>query len=307
MISLSVWGGADLTTVDGVVARVRAAADEGFSSMWFPQTAGLDILTALAVAAAAVPAIRLGTAVVPIQGRHPIPLAQQALTVADAAGPDRFTLGIGVTHAPVSEGWYGIPYADVVALCEEELEALDGLLSPARRADVEGSHLTARLTLSVSTGRPGLVVAALGPRLLRLAGRLSDGTVTWMTGPETLARHIVPQITAAAQAAGRPEPRVIAGLPICLTQNREEARDRVRPALAGSARMASYSRQLATEGLEDPADIAIIGDEEELTGRLAPLEGAGVTELLANVLGTESEVAETRAFLVEWAARRPRH
>ena len=300
MIALSVWGGSDTATVDDVVARVGAAASEGFPSIWFPQTAGLDVLTALAVAAVSVPAIRLGTAVVPIQGRHPIPLAQQALTVADAAGPGRFTLGVGVTHAVVSEGWYGVPYRDIVGLFEEELEALDGLLSTRRQADVEGVRLTARLKLSVPVAPPGLVVAALGPKMLRLAGRLSDGTVTWMTGPKTLERQVVPLITGAAAEAGRPAPRVIAGLPICVTGNREEARDRIRPILAGSARMASYARQVAAEGLDDPVDLACIGDEADVAARLSSLEGIGVTELLANVLGTEEEVARTRSFLVGW-------
>jgi F420-dependent oxidoreductase-like protein len=227
-------------------------------------------------------------------------LAQQALTVADAAGPGRFTLGVGVTHAVVSEGWYGVPYRDVVTLFGEELEALDGLLSTRRQAEVEGAHLTARLKLSVPVAPPGLVVAALGPKMLRLAGRLSDGTVTWMTGPKTLATQVVPQITAAAAEAGRPAPRVIAGLPICVTGSREEARDRIRPILAGSARMPSYGRQLAAEGLDDPVDLAYIGDEAEVAGRLASLEGIGVTELLANVIGTEEEVARTRSFLVQW-------
>ena len=300
MIALSVWGGSDTATVDDVVARVGAAASEGFPSIWFPQTAGLDVLTALAVAAVSVPAIRLGTAVVPIQGRHPIPLAQQALTVADAAGPGRFTLGVGVTHAVVSEGWYGVPYRDIVGLFEEELEALDGLLSTRRQADVEGVRLTARLKLSVPVAPPGLVVAALGPKMLRLAGRLSDGTVTWMTGPKTLERQVVPLITGAAAEAGRPAPRVIAGLPICVTSDREEARDRIRPILAGSARMASYARQVAAEGLDDPVDLACIGDEADVAARLSSLEGIGVTELLANVLGTEEEVARTRSFLVGW-------
>jgi 5,10-methylenetetrahydromethanopterin reductase len=300
VIAVSVWGGADVTTVDAVVARVDAAATEGFGSIWFPQTAGLDALTALAVAAVKVPGIRLGTAVVPIQGRHPIPLAQQALTVADAAGPGRFTLGVGVTHALVSEGWYGVPYRDVVALCAEELEALDGLLSTRRRAEVEGAYLTARLTLSVPVAQPGLVVAALGPKMLRLAGRFSDGTVTWMTGPKTLASQVVPAITAAAAEAGRPAPRVIAGLPICVTGEREEARDRIRPILTGSARMPSYARQVAAEGLDDPVDLAIIGNEAEVDARLSSLNGTGVTELLANVIGTEEEVARTRSFLVRW-------
>jgi alkanesulfonate monooxygenase SsuD/methylene tetrahydromethanopterin reductase-like flavin-dependent oxidoreductase (luciferase family) len=160
--------------------------------------------------------------------------------------------------------------------------------------------LTARLKLSVPVAPPGLVVAALGPKMLRLAGRLSDGTVTWMTGPKTLERQVVPLITGAAAEAGRPAPRVIAGLPICVTGNREEARDRIRPILAGSARMASYARQVAAEGLDDPVDLACIGDEADVAARLSSLEGIGVTELLANVLGTEEEVARTRSFLVGW-------
>jgi F420-dependent oxidoreductase-like protein len=301
VIAVSIWGGSDVTTVDAVVARVRAAEEEGFGAIWFPQTAGLDALTALAVAGVRVPGIRLGTAVVPIQGRHPIPLAQQALTVADAIGPDRFTLGVGVTHAPVSEGWYGIPYDDVVALCAEELAALDGLFSERRQADLEGSHLTARLRLSVGVARPGLVVAALGPRMLALAGRYADGTVTWMTCPVTLGRQVVPEITAAAAAAGRPAPRVIAGLPICVTNHLEEARERIRPGLTGAATMASYKRMVQAEGLRDPVDLAVVGNEREVEARLEALEGLGVTELLANVLGTEEEVARTRAFLVTWS------
>src|SRR5262249_36279880 len=163
---VSLYGGSDATTVDEVIARVRDAAAEGFGAIWFPQTAALDTLTALAVAGHEVPTIELGTAVVPIQGRHPIPLAQQSLTVADAA-PGRFTLGIGATHAPVSEGWYGIPYTGIVDLMREELQALAPLLSDARKADVAGERLTARLALPVSAPPPGLVLAALGPRMLR--------------------------------------------------------------------------------------------------------------------------------------------
>ena len=123
--AVSIYGGSDATTVSEVVARVRAAADEGFPAFWLPQTAGLDALTALAVAAREVPSIGLGTAVVPVQGRHPIPLAQQALTLSDAAGEGRVTLGIGVTHKPVSEGWYGIPYSSVVRSGDVKYAASD--------------------------------------------------------------------------------------------------------------------------------------------------------------------------------------
>src|SRR3954452_9293643 len=175
---ITVFSAPDCKTVQEAVDRVSAAATDGFDGIWFAQGFGFDSLTALAVAGREVPGIDLGTAVVPIQGRHPIPLAQQALTVADAA-PGRFTLGIGATHAPVSEGWYGIPYKGIVDLMEQELQALAPLLSDARKAEVTGSRITARLALPVSVPAPGLVLAALGPRMLRLAGAYTDGTITW--------------------------------------------------------------------------------------------------------------------------------
>ena len=296
-MSISVWGGSDVTTVDQVVARVRGAAGDGLAAIWFPQGFGLDTLTALAVAAVKVPDIRLGTAVVPIQGRHPIPLAQQALTVADAAGPGRFTLGVGVTHAPVSEGFYGIPYSSVVPLCAEELEALSPLLSEARHADVAGSRLTARAKLGLTGPPPGLVLAALGPKMLDLAGRLTDGTVTWMTGAATLGRDVVPRLREAARAAGRPPPRVIVGLPVCVTDDVAGARGRIGEAMAGAARMASYHRMLAAEGVAEPVDIALIGNEDAVGERIEGLAAAGGTELLANVMGGPEETARTRAFL----------
>ena len=303
-MDISVYGGSDAATVTQVVDRVRAAAADGFGAIWFAQAAGLDTMTALAVAGAEVPAIRLGTAVVPIQGRHPIPLAQQALTVADAAGPGRFTLGVGVSHAPVSETWYGIAYSSVVELCAEELEALAPLLADSRRADVAGSRLTARITLGLTTPPPGLVVAALGPRMLDLAGRLTDGTVTWMTGVATLGRQVVPRITAAAEAAGRPRPRIVAGLPVCVTDDTEGARARIGPAMAGTARMASYQRMVTAEGVAEPVDIALIGNEAAVGARIDALAAAGATELLANVLGQPEEVARTRQFLAARASAR---
>ena len=248
-VVISKWAGAGHRSAADVVAAARQARDEGFNTLWLPQTLTFDAMTALAVAAAAVPDVNLGTAVVPIQGRHPIPLAQQALTVADVAGPGRFTLGIGVTHAPLSEGFYGIPYADVVDLCREELDALDGLLSADRTTSVEGRHLTARGRLMVDTPAPEVLLAALGPKMLELAGTRTDGTVTWMTGPHTLATQVVPAIREAAAAAGRPNPRVVAGLPVCVTHDPAAARDLVRPRIEGAGEMASYRRLLAAEGL----------------------------------------------------------
>jgi F420-dependent oxidoreductase-like protein len=297
-MDISLSAGSDVVSVGEVVARVRLAADEGFGGFWLPQTASVDALTALAVAGREVGGIRLGTAVVPIQGRHPIPLAQSALTVADAVGAGRLTLGVGVTHKVVSEGWFGVPYRDVVGLCGEELLALSGLLSAARKAEVSGRFVSARIELAVKApAAPGLVVAALGPKMLALAGAYTDGTVTSMTGARTLAEHIVPALRAAAEQAGRPAPRVIVGLNVCITSDVERARARIAPAMNASAQFATYRRTVALEGVAEPVDIALIGSEDEARSRIDALEHAGMTELIARVQGDPDEAVRTRAFL----------
>lgn len=294
---ISLFGGHDAATVDEAVSRARSAAEDGFDAIWFAQGFHLDALSALTLVARAVPDVHLGTAVVPIQGRHPVPLALQALTVASAAGPDRFTLGVGVTHQAVSEQVFGIPYRSVLQLCAQELEALDGLLGAQRHADLAAPGLTARATLVPTAPTPGLVLAALGPRMLDLAGRHCDGTVTWMTGAGTLAHHVVPTISEAARRAERPPPRVIAGLPVCVTDEATAAFDRINAALATPARLASYRRMLRMEGVDQPAQIALIGDEPTVGRHLAHLEEIGVTELMAAVHGTPEEVARTRQML----------
>jgi F420-dependent oxidoreductase-like protein len=298
---ISAWAGAGHTTVAAVTAAVRDAAEAGFDGVWLPQTLSVDALAALAVAASQVPVIHVGTAVVPLQGRHPFPLAQQALTAADAAGPDRFTLGVGVTHAVVSETFYGFLYRDAVALCREELEALNGLFGPDRRASVAGRHVVAQAGVTMPTPPPSLVVAALGPKMLELAGRLSDGTVTWMTGPKTLQSRIIPGISEAASRAGRGSPRVIAGLPVCVTSGVPAAREAVRPRIQAAGQMPSYRRQLELEGLDDVADLAIVGDADQVLESISALAEAGVTELMADVFGSPEEQVRTREVICNFA------
>lgn len=292
-IPISRWGGAGLRDLDDVARVVGDAASAGFAGVWIPQTTSVDALTALAVVARQVPGIPIGTAVVPIQGRHPIPLAQQALTTALAAGPGRFTLGLGVTHRVVSEGFYGIPYGQMVATCEEHLTAMQGLLGAGHATRVEGRWITARAALDLGDADVPIVLAALGPRMVEIAGRLADGTVTWMTGPRSLGESIVPSLRRAADAAGRLAPRVIAGLPVCVTDDIAAARDRLRPALLGAMALPSYARMMAVEGFDDPAELALVGDESAVGERIAALATLGVTELLANVVGTPDEQART--------------
>lgn len=286
-----------LASVDDAVGWARAAAADGFDAVWFPQVMGLDALTALAVVAREVPGVHLGTAVVPIQGRHPLPLALQALTVADSAGPGRFTLGLGVTHPTISEGWFGIPYRGIVDVCAEWLGALDGLFSPARRADVDGAHVTVHASAMIGAEAPGLMLAGLGPRMVDLAGRATDGTITWMTGPTTLGRDITPALRAAADGAGRAAPRVVVGIPVCVTDDVAGARERVRTHMERSAAMPAYQRQMAAEGVDDPVDLVVLGDDDAVTARLDAYRGAGMTELCANLLGAPEEQARTTEFL----------
>ncbi len=295
-MEIGLFAGSDMATVDAAVERARQAADLGFDTIWFPQTAALDALTVIAVIGREVERIHLGTAVVPIQGRHPIPLALQALTVADILG-GRFTLGLGVTHAMVSEGWFGIPYRGIVDVCAEVLEAVGPLLSEQRHADVDGAHVTAHLTTPMTAHPPGLVLAGLGPRMVELAGRAADGTVTWMTGPVGLGREIVPRLRAAAAAVGRGAPRVIVGIPVCVTDDVAGARERLAPMMARVAMMPSYRRQVASEGVADPVDLVLVGDEATVSERLAGLAAAGMTELCANVVGAPEEQDRTRRFL----------
>lgn len=286
-----------LGSVDAALTWSRAAAEAGFDTLWFPQVMGLDALTALAVVAREVPDVHLGTAVVPIQGRHPLPLALQALTVSGVAGPGRFTLGIGVTHQVMSEGFFGIPYRGIVDACTEVVTALNGLLGPERRADLDGAHVSTHSVAMIDAPAPSLMVAGLAPRMVDLAGSRTDGTITWMTGPTTLGRDITPALRVAAERAGRVAPRVVVGIPVCVTDDVPGARERVRVHMERSASMPAYARQLASEGLTDPVDLVVLGDEVAVAARLAAYAEAGMTELCANVVGAPEEQARTTRYL----------
>ncbi len=302
-MQISVFAGADISTIATAIDRTREAAAAGASAIWFPQTARCDALTAIAVAASRVPDIGVATAVVPIQGRHPVVVALQALTAADAAGPGRLTLGLGVTHAPMSEQWFGVPYRGIVEQCAEHVTALARLLGPERSVAMAGRHVSADVALGSDVPAPGIVLAALGPRMLRLAGRLTDGTVTWMTGPRTIARAVAPVIADAAAAAGRPAPRVVVGLPVVVTDDERPVRARLARQLEPTARLASYARALAAERLSDAGEVALVGNETAVAEELDAIAAAGATEFLANISVAEPHERErTLAFL---GTRRP--
>jgi len=276
--------------------QLRRAADDGFASAWISNIFGLDALTALAVAGSQVPGIELGTAVVPTYPRHPAVLAQQALTTATALD-GRLTLGIGLSHKIVIEDMYGYSFDRPARHMREYLSILLPLLE-GETVSFQGE--TMRAGIGLSTPRPGRVpvlLAALAPQMLRLAGQRTDGTVLWMTGTATVRDYIVPSIRAAAEAAGRPSPRVVCILPVCVTDDPDGARARANRVLAIYGQLPSYRAMLDREGAAQPGDVVLTGDEDAVAAQIAALDEAGVTDFVAAEYSRGEEQARTRALL----------
>jgi 5,10-methylenetetrahydromethanopterin reductase len=298
--SLSDTGGR--SPVEACVQNLAQLRDEGFRRVWWSQLPyEPDLLTVLAVALREVDTIEVASGVLPIQIQHPMQLAQRALTV-DLIGGGRFILGIGASHQLVTEEMWGIPFDKPVRRMREYLDGLLPLLA-GKAADAVGETVTTRGALQIpGAPTPDVYIAALGPQMLRLAGRRSAGTVTWMTGPRTLAEHITPTLRQAAADAGRPETavRVVAALPVSVTDDVTGARARAAEQFAMYGQLPSYRAMLDREGLAGPEDVAMIGDEQTVADRVDELRAAGVDELVGVVFEASAEVrARTRALLRE--------
>lgn len=284
-------------TLDQLVAEATDVEAQGFHSFWVSQIFGHDALTVLAVIGREVPRIELGTGVVPTYPRHPMMLAQQALTVNAAAG-GRLALGIGLSHQIVVENMWGMSYAKPVRHLREYLSVLMPMVE-GQPVSFDGEEFQVHAGVSApGTTRPGVFVAALGEQMLRVTAALADGTVTWCTGPETLRTHIVPTLTAAAEAAGRPTPRIISALPVCVTGDRPSALARAAALFQMYGFLPSYRAMLDKEGAAGPEDIAIVGNAAEVGDRIRALADVGITDFTAAEFGgNPDEVAETRQVL----------
>jgi 5,10-methylenetetrahydromethanopterin reductase len=296
---IGIFGGdvAATGTIDDHIAAARQAADDGFTGFWLPQIFGYDALTVLALIGREVPGIELGTAVVPTYPRHPAALAAQAVTTNEATD-GRLVLGIGLSHQIVIEMMYGMSFAKPLRHMREYLSILMPLVHEGA-ADVEGETLTGRVGLSMAARRPfPVLIAALGPKMLQLAGAVADGTVTWMTGPQTLREHIVPSITAAAEEAHRDAPRVVGALPVLVTDDEGDGRVRAGKAFAVYDTLPSYKAMLDREGAGGPADVAVVGTEASVGEQLDALVASGITDFVAvEYTRDPDEQARTRAFL----------
>ncbi len=283
--------------LQGAVEDILRAEQEAFHTVWVPHVLALDALTILAVAGQTSKKIGLGTAVVPIQPRHPSALAQQALSTAETC-EGRFSLGIGLSHKLLMEDMLGLNYSKPAAHMREYLQVLIPLLR-GRAVDFKGAHYQVRMELQHKPRRRiELLVAALGPLMLSLAGEMAAGTITWMTGPRTLEQHIIPRLHQAAAPKKRAQLRVVAGFPVLLTRNREQSRAALEKQLKIYGQLPSYQAMLEREGVQKPSDIALVGDEAELRRQLLRLKDIGVSELEAWIPSVDEEAERrTRAFL----------
>ncbi len=276
--------------------NLRRAADDGFTSVWMANIFGLDALTALAVAGQGIDDIEIGTAVVPTYPRHAAVLAQQALTTALALN-GRLALGIGLSHQIVIEDMYGYSFEAPARHMREYLSILQPLLE-GEQGDFAGETMRASVGLSTPrVGRVPVLLAALGPQMLKLAGQRADGTILWMTGPSTVRDYIAPTINAAAQAAGRPAPRVVCILPVCVTDDADAALARAAEAFEIYGHLPSYRAMLDREGAAGPADVAIVGSEDTVASQIMAMADYGVTDFVAGEFASGSERQRTRDLL----------
>lgn len=295
---------------------VAWAEGAGLDTAWVPQIPGdFDALTAVALMGTRTTRIELGTAVVPVQAQHPVALARQALS-AQAATQGRLTLGIGPSHHWIIGGMLGLPYRRPAAYTRDYLEVLHVAFSTPRTVDVENDTFTVHNPLDLApVAKLPVLIAALGPVMLALAGERADGTVLWMADERSIARHVVPRITKAAEAAGRPAPRVVAGIPVCLCLPSEipAARERANRILGEAEISPNYQRMLEHGDARNVGDLCAAGDEAAIAARFQSFADAGVTDLSVRLLpigdNRDELVASklrTRDLLAELAKNRER-
>lgn len=271
-------------TFERMVAQVQEAEADGFDAMWFAGGVGGDPLTVIAVAGRATERIELGTSVVPTYPRHPVAMAQEASSVAQAIGADgRFTLGIGVSHRPPVEDMLGIPYDRPGKNMREYLSVLRPLLHEGS-VSFDGEFYKVRSQMAPPTGAPvPVLVAALAPVMLRAAGTLAEGTITWMANARAIESHVSPILRKAAGDAGRESPRIVVGLPVAVCDDEAEGRAEAANQFAGYGTLPNYRRILDRGAAEGPGDAAIVGDEASVTAQLQGLLDAGGTDVWAAI------------------------
>ena len=290
------------TKVARLLADAAWAEEAGMDSIWVPQVPDdFDALTAVAVIGANTTRLEIGTAVVPVQPRHPVALAQQVLST-QAVCEGRLTLGLGVSHHWIIDEMLGLPYERPLATMRAYLDVLDQALAGPCTVDVENDlfHIHQPLAITDVTPTP-VMLAALGPRMLELAGSRTDGTILWMADERAIGSHIAPTLHAAAAAAGRPTPRIQAGIPVCLCRD-----DEVDVAIARTNRVLSeaevspnYQKLLDQGDATTVGDLLAAGSEASIEARIRSFEDAGTTDISFRVV----PIGENRDELIASSTR----
>jgi F420-dependent oxidoreductase-like protein len=275
------------TKVERLRADARWAEEARLASAWVPQVPDdFDALTMAALVGTEAPSLEVGTAVVPVQPRHPIALAQHALSVQAILG-GRLTLGLGVSHHWIVEDMLGLPYEKPAPTIRAHLDVLDKALAGPGPVDVENDLFRVHNPLAITDITPTpVLLAALGPVMLRLAGERTDGTILWMADERAIGSHIAPTITAAAESAGRPAPRIVAGIPVCLCRDDEvdAAVARTNRILSEAETSPNYQRLLDRGDARTVGDLLAAGSEASIEKRLRAFADAGVTDVSVRVV-----------------------
>jgi F420-dependent oxidoreductase-like protein len=289
--------------VQRAVAQAVEAERDGFTSLWYTSGGG-DPLAVVTAVGLATQRIELGTAVLPTYPSHPVLMAQRAAGVVDVVGRG-LALGVGPSHHTTVEGAWGLSFARPGRHTEEYVQVLTALLA-GEDVHLDGHELRAHAAGLHPSQPVSVLVAALAPRLLRVAGERTDGTVLWLANAAAIEGHVRPRISAAASAAGRPAPRIVAGLPVAVHDDVDQARDAAAEQFGFYGRLPNYQRILERGGLAHPAEAAVVGDEESVARQLQALLDAGATDLWVPPfpVGPDRAAsrARTRALLVELAA-----
>ena len=300
-VRLGFAGGTALTSIDQIRDDAIWASTAGFDSYWVSYVFGVDPLVALPVVAGDAPGIELGTSVVPTVGRHPIAMAQLARSAQQACG-GRFTLGVGPSHQVVVEALYGEPWDQPLERTREYLNVLVPLCAGEPAAS-SGNQVTGHATLNIPSEPVPVVLAALGPKMLDLAGRVATGTHVGQCGPKTIAEHTAPTINGAAADAGRPAPRIIALVNLCVGDDPDAIRAAAAEGSGAYGALPSYRAMLDREGIEDPTDLILAGSMNEIADGLQAYVEAGATDLRLGIYAPDDDHAQaTRDALAEWLA-----
>jgi len=298
-MKLGLFVGATATgrTVNEQVEDIIDAERRGFNSYWFAQTGETDVLTTIALAGRETDRIELGTGVIPTYTRHPNVLAQQAATVNQATN-GRLVLGIGPSHQPGVER-LGLSYDRPARHIREYVEVLRAM-STEGQVDYEGEYFKMAAGFRLAGAAPyPIMISALAPLMLKVAGEVSDGTITWMAGVTALRQHVVPRLTEAASGVGRPAPRVVVGVPVSVSDDQDSARVVAGETFQGYGNLVNYRRVLDRGELGGPGDVAAVGPESEVADQLAAYAAAGATDLMAVVFPTGDNAETSKQRTIE--------